>query len=365
MKRKNVLIIASSVIVLLLVIVLVLLISMEKTKDKEQERIGIILPLSGQFAEIGKDVLDGVNLYKEQNPDVTIIMEDDGFESKKSINAYRKLRDFDKISIIVGPLGPVTINSVAGAMNNKDKEESLVIGLTLCTDEFDKYVNIFCTYPSLKFQVKEAAKTIKRYGTTAYIITENTETGNLLLGYAESYFDQYNIQLAGKDKFLPDETLFYTIATKAIDRNPDAIYIVSATPISNLKLASSLREQNYNGKIIIGSDITEKYLVEFGDVLDGVLFVGLIDDNYLPKFTESFIAKYGKNPNMYNAYGYELVAAAFKAQERNIAAESFPSLEEEYDFAIEYLQYEGRQARIPMVVKEVVNTKLVISKGIQ
>lgn len=61
----------------------------------------------------------------------------------------------------------------------------------------------------------------------------------------------------------------------------------------------------------------------------------------------------------YNAYGYELVAAAFKAQEKNIVANSFPSLEEEYDFAIEDLQYEGRQVRIPMVVKEVVNTKLV------
>ena len=163
----------------------------------------------------------------------------------------------------------------------------------------------------------------------------------------------------GKDKFLPDETSFYTIATKAIKENPDTIYIISATPFSNLEIASSLRKQNYEGQVIIGSDITEKYLTDFGDILNGVLFVGLINDNHLPKFTEAFRAKYGKNPNMYNAYGYELVAAAFKAQEKNIDINAFPALEEEYDFAIEGLAYQGKQVNIPMVVKKVVNSKLV------
>src|SRR3989338_7880245 len=159
MTRKNILLIASSLVVVLVIILLVLLFSfVEQSNNKNQEKIGVIFPLSGQFAEIGKDVLDGVNLYKDENTDVTIIVEDDGFESKRSISAYRKLRDINEVSIIVGPLGPVTAKSIAGSMNQKDVEESMVLGLTLCTDEFDAYVNIYCTYPSLKFQVEEAAK---------------------------------------------------------------------------------------------------------------------------------------------------------------------------------------------------------------
>ena len=109
MTRKNKLLITFSLIVVLIIILLILLFNFtEQSNNENQEKIGVIFPLSGQFAEIGKDVLDGVNLYKDENPDVTIIVEDDGFESKRSISAYRKLRDIDEVSIIVGPLGPVT-----------------------------------------------------------------------------------------------------------------------------------------------------------------------------------------------------------------------------------------------------------------
>lgn len=356
--KRNTLLLGSCIIVIVLIVLLTLTLR-ATSQENNNQKIGVILPLSGQFAEIGNDLLDGINLYKEENPKKVIIVEDDGLESKKSISAYRKLRDVDKVSIIVGPVGPVTTNSIGGSMSTQDKEESMIIGLTLCTDEFDAYLNIYCTYPSLKFQVEEAAKTIKKYGDTSYILTENSEMGILLGDYAEDYFEQYGINLLGQDKFMPNEELFYTIVTKAIETDPDAVYIVSATPYSNLKIASSLREQGYKGKIVIGSDVTEKYLADFGKILDGVLFVGQIEENYLPGFVESFKKKYGKNPNMYHALGYELVAAGFKAQEERISSDAFPVIEKNYDFAIKNLQYEGRQVRIPMVVKQAVDAKLV------
>lgn len=64
-------------------------------------RIGVILPLTGEFARYGQQMRQGIErseLAKNQ-----LIFEDEGCDAGKSITAYRKLTDLFAVRIFVGP----------------------------------------------------------------------------------------------------------------------------------------------------------------------------------------------------------------------------------------------------------------------
>lgn len=68
--------------------------------------IGLMLPLTGDYGAAGQNMLKGMNLaidqYKKEHPAVTlkVITEDDGYEVKKGVSAYKKLVGIDNVDII-------------------------------------------------------------------------------------------------------------------------------------------------------------------------------------------------------------------------------------------------------------------------
>ena len=65
-------------------------------------RIGAILPMSGDLAPFGKIVLDG--LLSSGLPASSLIVEDDACRPAKTVTAYKKLTEIDRVDYIVGPL---------------------------------------------------------------------------------------------------------------------------------------------------------------------------------------------------------------------------------------------------------------------
>ena len=66
-----------------------------------QVKIGVILPLSGSMATLGGAIRNGIELARSERPElfgrIKFIYEDDQYDIKQSIAAYRKLRDLDNI----------------------------------------------------------------------------------------------------------------------------------------------------------------------------------------------------------------------------------------------------------------------------
>lgn len=75
--------------------------------------LGLMLPLTGDYAAAGQNMQKGMELaleeYKKIHPDfeIKIVVEDDGYEVKKGLSAYRKLVDFDKVDAILMLSTPV------------------------------------------------------------------------------------------------------------------------------------------------------------------------------------------------------------------------------------------------------------------
>ncbi len=98
----------------------------------EPIRVGFMAPLSGQFAQAGKDMLDGLRLYFEQvgsqaaGRKIELIEEDDEGNNATAIAKYRKLVERDRIHVLAGVL-LVNIGYALHPMIEKDQVPSLFL----------------------------------------------------------------------------------------------------------------------------------------------------------------------------------------------------------------------------------------------
>ncbi len=87
------------------------------TNSKKEIKIGVISILSGQYAFVGENLVAGARLYeKEWNESHTdrklkLIVEDDSFDAKKGIAAYKKLTEIDKVDAVYN-LSTPTIDAI-------------------------------------------------------------------------------------------------------------------------------------------------------------------------------------------------------------------------------------------------------------
>ena len=76
-------------------------------------KLGIMLPLTGDYAAAGQNMQKGMDLaleqYKKNHPNVSVstVVEDDGYDATKGVSAYRKLVDLDKVDAILMLSTPV------------------------------------------------------------------------------------------------------------------------------------------------------------------------------------------------------------------------------------------------------------------
>ena len=86
-------------------------------KDDQVLKIGLIGPFSGNYASVGETFRNGAQLAVEQiqaknpNKKVELIVEDDAFDSGKSVSAYKKLKSIDHINALIA-VDTIVIDSI-------------------------------------------------------------------------------------------------------------------------------------------------------------------------------------------------------------------------------------------------------------
>lgn len=76
-------------------------------------KIGIMAPLSGDYAVAGENYQKGIllakELYEKAHPDfkINIVTEDDAFEANKGVTAYKKITSIDNVDAIIMLSTPV------------------------------------------------------------------------------------------------------------------------------------------------------------------------------------------------------------------------------------------------------------------
>ncbi|MBU3668461.1 MAG: amino acid ABC transporter substrate-binding protein [Candidatus Taylorbacteria bacterium] len=290
------------------------------TKKSDNVDIGVISILSGQFASIGENYVKGVRLAEEvyeSNHLGTIVnlhVEDDGFDPKKGISAFKKLTTLNNIDGLVNISSP-TIDSV-----NKDIN-SLEIPTTQFGIQSDGVADDYI------FQISPDPKVpITRFG--KYLL-ENTSFKKVAVVYENGQpFDQF--YKAMKESYGTGNTVpmliqnksdIQTYATKIALQDFDAV-IILAMPESGALLVKKVSELTKNeityaidAQFQTGHEIYKQILGNFG-VLEGSYSLWLASDDKV-NFKERYFEKYKEQPGSFADSGYDAFMVLMNAYNKD------------------------------------------------
>ena len=240
------------ILIIIIIVVGIILIIQNKdnqiNKKQEMIKIGAILPLSGDLANFGSDVVKGMNLFSENHTQLKIIIEDDKGEAKESLNALKKLKDIDGATIFYGPFGPTLSETIYASQSELEKINLTFVAMSMCAEQFRTYENMLCNYPAPYYQLKESYKYPKSIDKESfYIILPNDAFGQEIFQMTSKIADELKLQLLGDSKVNIKDVDFYTTVDKAISKNPDFIMVATINPQTNFKIIKELKEKNYQG----------------------------------------------------------------------------------------------------------------------
>ena len=99
--------------------------SNESSNNGETIKIGALLPTTGVYASLGQNLLNGMELYFEENnweiagKKIEIIHEDSEADPQVSLRKLRKLMDEDNIDILTGPISTAVAYALRDEVDKK------------------------------------------------------------------------------------------------------------------------------------------------------------------------------------------------------------------------------------------------------
>lgn len=280
-------------------------------------KVGLMLPYSGTFASLGKDITDGFKLAinekggKLGGKEIEYFTVDDESDPAKSTDNTNKLVSRDKVDVLVG-----TVHSgVAMGMIKVAKENNTLMlipnaGAAAATGPLCS-PNIFRTsfsnwqpaFPMGKVMFDKGHK-------RAVTVTWKYAAGDESVGGFKEGFEKAGGKVE-KELNLPFPNVeFQAILTEIASIKPDAVYVFFSGA-GAVKFVKDYAAAGLKDKIpLYGAGfLTDGLLEALGDSANGIettLFYA--DDLDNPKnkaFRESFKKAYGRNPDAPAVQGYD------------------------------------------------------------
>lgn len=289
-------------------------------------KIGALLPLTGDNASYGVDCRKGMELALEEynaanKQKAVIFFEDTKADPKTAVTAINRLITMNKPKIIVGDMFSNTTLAVAPiAQQNGIVLITPTAALETIPATGD---HIFTIYPTSKYEGQFVAsyalkKGLKRFGVIKQQVQVAEEIG-------DAFADKVNSEQGEVvfNEVVPSDVKdFRNILSKFINKNVDAVF-VSAYRDEAGNIIKQARELGYNKLFLSQSTLyDDKVLQLFGKSVEGVIFSApyfndLAESNTIKVFQAQFQKKYQTKPNIWAAYGYDVVNLALKAADQS------------------------------------------------
>lgn len=278
----------------------------------EPAKLGVVLPLSGEYAFIGSGIRDGIDLALAEDPtfskELTLIYEDDqGLNRRATVTAVKKLIDVDRVNMLA-VTAVNTVTSVAKLVNGA-KLPTLVVW------DSNEHINAFGDYIYGYGFANEAAGAdiaefaSKRLGVTRFAVVSAQDEWSEIV--SKSFTERFNA--LGGAKILEKQVAvgemdFRTIVAEIKRRDPEAIYVplLSGSLQSFLK---QLKQSGYKGKILTGDGFSDADIKALGGAAEGIFVMQMWYAD--PMFQQKFEKKFGRASDGVNlcfaALGYDLL----------------------------------------------------------
>lgn len=303
--------------------------------------IGTIQDLSGPIAALGKASRNGMQMrLDEQNEKggvhgrkIRFVVEDNGYDPKRTILATHKLLDQDRIFLMLGHLGTATNVAVMPLLFERN-----IINLfpfSPARQMFDPVHRLkFASFAPYYDQIRQALPLVVRQKGVKKpcIIYQDDDLGEEHVKGAEDGLKTINMELAEKTSYKRGATDFSSQVGRMARAGCDLV-VLGTVVRETIGTVSESRKAGFN-PVFLGT--TSLYFDQIhklgGPAMDGIMAAHTVAVPYADSASEPvrawigrYKAKFGEDPAMHAVYGYTNADALITALEKagpNLTTES-------------------------------------------
>ena len=274
----------SGLSVLLLVSALIL---PSAAKAADPIRIGMTMALTGGVAPIGKQVLAGLQIWRDDvnakggllGRPVQLVFYDDQSNPANVPALYTKLIDVDKVDLLIGPYATNMVAPVIPLlMQSKKTTIGILANAANSKFHYNQYFSMLPTGPEPQKSFAEgffqlAAVQKPRPKTVAIVAADAEFAQNAADGARQTIKDIGGFQTVMDQKYPPSTTDFAPIMHAVAALNPDILY-VAAYPPDSVGIVRAANEINLTPKMFGGTFIgllVTPIKVQLGPLMNGIV----------------------------------------------------------------------------------------------
>ncbi|MCT8973590.1 ABC transporter substrate-binding protein [Microbaculum marinisediminis] len=297
---------------------------------QETVKIGVILPLTGPFADTGIQVDNGIKLYMKENGDtvagktVEIITKDvGGIAPDVAKRLATELVVRDKVDILAG--FALTPNALAVGPISEEAKKFMVVmnaATSIITTKSPYMARVSMTTPMVNEVLGKWA--YDNGVQEAYTINADYGPGNDAQSAFQRAFEAAGGKIVGADKTPVANPDFSAFVQRAKDANPQGIWVFIPGGAQPAALGKALAERGLtpqNTTIMGQGELTfEAALESMGDSAVGIITGFHYDYNHKSDMNAAFVkaynAMFGRNPDIYSVGGYDGMHLIYAALEK-------------------------------------------------
>jgi branched-chain amino acid transport system substrate-binding protein len=309
-------------------------------RAEQTVKIGVILPFSGQFADTGVQLDNGMKLYMQQHGDtvaghkIEVIRKDvGGIAPEVAKRLAQELVVRDNADILAG--FALTPNALAAAEVSAQAKKFMVVmnaATSVITTKSPYLARTSDTVPQLDeaFGDWAARQGIK----TAYTLVSDYGPGLDAEAAFQRGFQAGGGKIVGSVRTPVANADFSAFVQRAKDADPEAIFMFVPGGTQPAALGKALASRGItpaNTKLLGQDEITsEEALKSMGDDALGLITVAHYDYNHASPMNQEFVAAYnkafGRNPDIFSIGGYDGMRLIYAALDKTGGKADGPDL---------------------------------------
>lgn len=334
-----------------------------ENETTNKAKIGIILPLTGDLADLGNGAKNGAllafkNLPAKSQAGFQILWEDDAFDPRNTTTAFQKLVELDNVDAVVC----FTSNPCNAVANLAEKKQVPLIAIASDSTIAKNRKFVFRLEISPSEEAKTLAEFIKESKFQRIAAITAVQDGIKADFFELSKHQEYSSVQVFHEETLPNERDYRTVLSKALAKNPDTI-LVGLLPGNAGEFGKQAQELGFKGRFI-GFNFIEgpETLTAAQGSLEGMVFTN--SDDFQGWFNQAYLGEFGKNPSPGSAHLYDALTLFSQAEQEsktsNVLLVRFFENRINYEGALGTFSSTGsHEFSLPVTLKTIKNNEFV------
>jgi branched-chain amino acid transport system substrate-binding protein len=293
-----------------------------------QIKIGVINSYSGQFADTGAQIDNGIKLYMKQHGDtvagkkIEIVRKDTGGPNPDVAKRLaQELVVRDKVDILAG--FTLTPEALGAASVSEEAKKLMVVmnaATSIVTTKSPYIVRVSLTLPQIADTL--ATWAVKKGGTRkAYTMVSDYGPGIDAEGAFQKAFKEAGGEIVGSVRMPVANPDFSAFVQRAKDLNPESIFVFIPGGAQPAALGKAFAERGIDPKKVkilsTGEPVDETAIKSMGDLALDRISAWHYDYNHKSKmnsdFVKAFNAEFKRNPDFFAIGGYDGMHLIYEA----------------------------------------------------